>query len=396
MKKVYLISNVKQGGKTYLEYLRPALNALRSHYDCVVLQTNNVGISRVEAEQLLNHPVEEVTLDFIVKIKSHVVISNDGWVARILDDSNFAIFIAHGNVGMPAKDQYYFSELLSYWDAIVSSSRSISDLVKTGLQLYRPDRHAGLAGNATKTLRSEFRKTNIISVLPVKIPKSFKAAPDIQRVPDKCVVGLLPTQVGICPSGASLYENMGVVINSIKSQIPHAQFILRPYMTDFTRPYVSEVCEQLSQYPWITIDTTKGSSQDFYQQCDKLITDASSGGVSFMLNTCKLPIYYVPETHESHPIVTAWLEQMQSLLPIARSGDDLKDLILGLDLITPEQSYAIYKKFYESEYGEREHPDEVFLDLVQQQHDSDFRCFVIDAWGKASEFEDQTSSLQLS
>jgi len=394
MKKVYLISNVKQGGKTYLEYLRPALNALRSHYDCVILQTANVGISRADAEQLLNHPVEEVGLDFITTIKSHVVISNDGWVARILDDSNFTVFIAHGSVGMPVKDQYYFSELLSYWDAIVSSSRSLSDLIKTGLQLYRPDRQAGRVGNAMKTSRSEFRKTNIISVLPVKIPEPFEAAPDIQRVPDKCVVGLLPTQVGICPNGASLYENMEVVINSVKSQIPHAEFILRPYMTDFKHSYVSEVCEQLAQYPFIKMDTTKGSSQNFYQQCDKLITDASSGGVSFMLNTGKLPIYYVPETNENLPVVTAWLEQMQSLLPIARNADDLKDLVLGFEFVTPEQSYAIYKKFYESEYGARQHPDAVFLELVQQQHDSEFRCFVIDALGKVSEPDAQKSTLQ--
>lgn len=396
MKTVYLISNVKDGGKTYLEYLLPALNALCDQYNCVVLQTTSTGISKLDAEQLLNYPVEEVGLDFIVAIKSQVVISNDAWVGRMLDDSNFGIFIAHGNVGMPVKDRYYFSELISYWDAVVSSSKSLSDLIKSGLQLYRRERKASRISSVSNTLRSDLRKTNLISVLPVKISEPFKSAPDIQRTSGGYVVGLLPTQVGICPSGASLYENMEVVINTVKSQVPHATFILRPYMTDFERPYVKEMCEKLSQYQWITIDTTKGSSKEFYQQCDTLITDASSGGVSFMLNTCKLPIYYVPETNKSHPVVMAWLGQMDSLLPIAKDGDELKDLVLGLELLTPEQSYSIYKKFYASEYGERHHPDEVFQNLVQKKHESDFRYFVIDSSGKASEIEDQRSALQLS
>lgn len=394
MKNVYLISNVKNGGKTYLEYLLPALNALRNQYNCVVLQTASAGVSKLDAEQLLNFPVEEVDLNFISTLKSQVVISNDAWVGRVLDDSNFCIFIAHGNVGMPVKDRYYFSELISYLDAVVSSSQSLSELIKSGLQLYRRERSASRISAANNTLRSDLRKTSLISVSPVKISEPFKSAPEIQRTPGTYVVGLLPTQVGICPGGASLYENMEVVINSVKSQIPHATFILRPYMTDFTRPYVREMCEKLTPYQWITIDTTKGSSKDFYQQCDTLITDASSGGVSFMLNTCKLPIYYVPETNEIHPVVNAWLEQMDNLLPIAKNGDELKDLVLGLELLNSEQSYSIYKKFYASEYGERHHPDEVFQDLVQKLHASDFRYVAIDSSGKASEIEDQRCVLQ--
>lgn len=312
-------------------------------------------------------------------------------MARLLDDSNFAIFIAHGNVGMPVKDRYYFSELLSYWDAIVSSSRSLSDLIKAGLQLYRTDRNASRIGAVGGNLRSDLRKTTAISTLPVKLAEPFSCPPDIPQTPGEYVVGLLPTQAGICPSGASLYENIEVVINSVKSQIPHAKFILRPYMTDFARPYVEEVCEKLSRYQWITIDTTKGNSKEFYRQCDTVITDASSGGVSFMLNTCKLPIYYVPQASENHPVVTAWLAQMENILPIARSGDELKDLILGFELLAPEQSYSIYKRFYESEYGGRHHPDEVFQDLVQQQHESGFRYFSIDAFGQANELEYQDS-----
>jgi hypothetical protein len=394
MQSVYLISNVNNGGKTYLEYLLPALNALRNKYNCIVLQTSSAGISRSEAEQILDYPVEEVGLDFVVTIKSQIIISNDAWIGRFLDDSNFGIFIAHGNVGMPIKDKYYCAELMSYWDAIVSSSQSLSDLIKAGLQLYRYDRNALRLPSTSGTLRSDLRKTSVISTLPVKIPEPFRFPPDILRTPGEHVVGLLPTQVGICPLGASLYENMEVVINAVKSQIQHAKFILRPYMTDFSRPYIKEMCEKLSQYQWITIDRTEGSSKNFYRQCDTIVTDASSGGVSFMLNTCKLPVYYVPETSESYPVVNVWREQMGGYLPIAKNSDELKDLILGLEQLTPEQNYSIYKKFYESEYGGRHHPEEVFQNLLQKNHDSDFCYFVIDSVGKIDEIVDQNSVLQ--
>ncbi|VVO28313.1 hypothetical protein PS691_04733 [Pseudomonas fluorescens] len=95
-------------------------------------------------------------------------------------------------------------------------------------------------------------------------------------------------------------------------------------------------------------------------------------------------------------MVTAWLEQMDSFLPIAKDGDEIKDLLLGFELLTPEQSYLIYKKFYDSEYSELHHPDEVFQDLVQKKHESSFCHFVIDSLGTVNEceIEDQQSVLQ--
>ncbi|MDZ3993769.1 hypothetical protein [Pseudomonas sp. Teo4] len=382
MKNIYLINNVQNGGKTYLEYLLPPLKALRDKYNCIVLTTKLTGVTKSEAEQTLGHPVEEVELDYIVQLNSQVIISNDAFIGRALDESNFAVFISHGNVGMPIKDKYYASSLMSLFDAIVSPSRSFFALLQKGLQLYRHDRNTFLSFDY-KTLRSDLRKTSAISTLPVKIPEILNSPPAFLRTPGKYVVGILPTQKGICPSGASLFENMVEVINAVKAQVPHASIILRPYMTDFEHPYIKEMCEQLSQYPWIKIDETKGRSEEFYRQCDTVITDASSGGVSFMLNTCRLPIYYVPSDSESHPIVNAWLEQTGNFLPIAKNGNELKDLLHGFELLSPEQHYAIYKAFYESEFGGFHHPEEVFQDLVEKQHDSVFCYFAMAANGDA-------------
>ncbi|KAB0494838.1 hypothetical protein SAMN05216558_0980 [Pseudomonas vancouverensis] len=377
MQNVYLISDVNNGGKTYLEYLLPALNALRDDYHCIVLQTPTTGVSQQEAQSILKCPVEEVELSFFQTLKSEIVIANDAYVARLLDDSNFCIFIAHGNVGMPLRDKYYCAELMSYWDAIVSSSRSLFDLIGTGLKLYRQDKQSGRLTSMFETSRSDLRKTSLVSLLPVKVPENFSAPPDFQRTPGEYVVGLLPTQMGICESGASLFENIADVINSVKSQIPHARFILRPYMTDFESPYVQEICEQLAPYDWITLDTTGQSSKAFYRQCDTVITDASSGGVSFMLNTCRLPVYYVPNANDGHPIVTAWLDQMGGLLPIANNGEVLKAIIGEIESLPPQAHFLMYQDFCEKEYSGLQHPDQVFLELVQQQHQSRYRYGVV-------------------
>jgi hypothetical protein len=384
MKSVYLINNVQDGGRTYLEYLLPALNALRHQYACVVLNTKLTGLSQHEAEQALDYPVEQVELDYIVQLKSQVIISNDAFIGRALDESNFAVFISHGNVGMPIKDKHYASSLMSFFDAIVSPSRSFFALLKKGLHLYRQDRGVSLALNL-KAVRSDLRKTSVISTLPVKIPQVLDHPPAFLRAPDKYVVGILPTQKGICPEGTSLFENMVEVINAVKAQVPHASILLRPYMTDFEHPFIREMCEQLAQYPWITIDDTKGRSDAFYQQCDTVITDASSGGVSFMLNTCRLPIYYVPPGSGSHPIVDAWIEQVGNYLPVARNGNELKEMLCGFELLGPEQQYAIYRSFYDAEFGGFQYPQEVFLDLVKKQHDSDFCFFAMAADGSVDE-----------
>ncbi|KHL76021.1 hypothetical protein PpSQ1_02185 [Pseudomonas putida] len=384
MKSVYLLNNVQNGGKTYLEYLLPALNALRQRYNCTVLNTKLTGVSRYEAEQALGYPVEDVEIDFIVRLRSQVIISNDAFIGRAIDESNFAVFISHGNVGMPIKDKHYASSLMSFFDAIVAPSRSFFALLKDGMQLYRKERHESLPFPLA-AVRSDLRRTSAISTLPVKIPTILDTPPDFTRRHGNYVVGILPTQKGICPDGASLFENMVDVINAVKAQVPHASVILRPYMTDFEHPFIKEMCEQLSHYPWITIDDTKGRSDEFYQRCDTIITDASSGGVSFMLNTCRLPVYYVPADCASHPVVNAWLQQMDNHLPIARNGDELKELLHGFALLNPEQHYSIYRKFHESEFGGFHHPEEVFLELVEMQHESRFRYFEMSDHGEVNE-----------
>ncbi|WP_432218055.1 hypothetical protein ACREYJ_27660 [Pseudomonas kribbensis] len=386
MKNVYLISNVTRGGKTYLEYLIPALDALRNTYNCIVLQTDKTGLSRQEAEEILDYPVQQVGVEVISNLESQIVISNDAWVGRVLDDSNFGIFMTHGNIGMPTRDKYYYAELTSYWDVVIASSRSGFDLIKTGLQRYRPDRKAlkSLIADGI-ALRTDMRKTSPVATLPIKVPRFFESAPVSNKTSGDYVVGLLPTQLGICPSGASLYENLQTVINAVRSQIAHARFILRPYMADLEHPTLKDLCKQLSVYDWISIDKPGTSSTVFYQQCDTIITDASTGGVSFMLNSCKLPIYYVPTSDECNPIVDAWLQQMNNLLPIAKNGDELKELALGFSLMSPDDNYFIYKKFYETQYHNLPLPQDVFHDLIENKHDSMFCQSTIDSFGNIKE-----------
>jgi len=386
MKTIYLISNVNDGGRTYLEYLLPALNALRNQYNCIILQTSTTGISKQEAEQLLNYPVQEVDLLFIAQLESQIIISNDAIIGVLVDDSNFSIFIAHGNVGMPVKDKHYFAEVTSYWDVIVSSSRSLSELINAGLQLYRHERNDSSIPFNRKSRRSDLRTTTTVSTLPVKIPAPLTFVSELRKTSEKYTFGLLPTQIGICPDGASLYECMGPVINTVKAQIPQASFILRPYMTDFDHPYVKEMIQQLSVHPWISIDNTRQSSKEFYQRCDTIITDASSGGVSFMLNTGRLPVYYVPQAGDDNAIVKTWLAKMGGYLPIARNSDELKDLLFGFELLKDEQRYSIYKKFYESEYSGQFYPNEVFQDLVQKKHESVYGHSSIDALGEITRY----------
>lgn len=386
MKNVYLISNVIMGGKTYLEYLIPALAALRHDFNCIVLQTDRTGLSKQETAAILDFPVEEVTAEFIATLQSQVVISNDAWVGRLLDDSNFGIFISHGNVGMPTKDKYYYSELTSYWDVIVSSSRSGFDLISAGIQAYRRDRKALKAAIQDGiALRSDLRPTCPVATQPMKIPAFFESTPASVKTSENYVVGLLPTQLGICPSGASLYENLQTVLNTVKSQVPHATFILRPYMADLEHATIKSLCEQVVGYDWITIDEPGTSSKVFYERCDTIITDASTGGVSFMLNSGKLPIYYVPASDEYNPVVETWLEQMGNLLPIAKNSEELKELALGFSLLTPADSHFIYKKFYESQYSNLPRPEELLRDLVEYRHESRFCRLTINSFGNVIE-----------
>ena len=80
-------------------------------------------------------------------------------------------------------------------------------------------------------------------------------------------------------------------------------------------------------------------------------------------------------------------EDAEEFRPERWEGDELKDMVLGLSSLSPEDSYYIYKKFYQAQYSDRPLPQDVFHDLIEHQHESRFCQVSIDSFGNVTERE---------
>lgn len=318
MKKIALFNSVYNGGKTLLNYLTPIAKILQEQldYEFDVFQPPEdfCNLTIEESEQILNHKVLPLQRNLaepnpvlsinVEPLQTYdIVITNGASISRLFNENIFVIVTNHGFAPMPLRNVLQNADALSFNDLILCYGKSSWQQVSFCLNALRKQYNYRAYNRLVK------RKTFLPPTFPLKLDFTnfHEKLNNIfenknQNLVEKyntgnLVIGLLPTSPETIVQGISLFDNIDKLLTALLQNFPLAKIILRPYI--FNPSISSEVFELLNIFSAnvtnFKIDNSGQSSNDFYNQCDILISDGSTGGITYLLNKAMPPIYYIPK-----------------------------------------------------------------------------------------------------
>lgn len=345
--RIAAVNSVNQGGETYLEYLRAVLKHLPADCEVDVFQTENTGLTKQEAENFLGRIVNPASYGAFPLIDeggyTHFI-GNDAYAARFVPESLRAIFISHGSAPMPASSDYMFSDWTSFWDCIIGASKGMTGMAARGMSSYRHARWSGKLNVPGAACRSDLRTTAFCPSTPLKFPGRVEEVAELEQRSD-FTVGILPTSVTAIRQSAVLYNSLADIVPTILEHFPEARIVFRPYPADLENPACQKWFEPLRTIPRLLLDETGRSSAEFYEESDVLITDGSTGGVSYMLKRVIPPIYYIPEASLQDHIVSWFSDEINNKVLVAKTADELREKIIECRAMKAENRLAYYRNY---------------------------------------------------
>jgi len=149
--------------------------------------------------------------------------------------------------------------------------------------------------------------------------------------------------------------------------LPKAFVILRPYPLDLSNAIVAKVIAQINDK--VQIDDSCSASDLFYSKCHLIITDVSTGGVTFMLRRGCPAIYYLPAIGNSS-VEKQWLKEMQDYIFVATSSETLKSQITKAKEMFGDPIRSVAKNFAYKEYGGK-HIDQFVERFINSRQNQD-------------------------
>lgn len=227
-------------------------------------------------------------------------------------------------------------------------------MTSKGMSLYRKNRKSLSIKMDPVSIRSDVRKTYFCPVSPIKKPEfsiDGLCEGESGGFNDKeFTIGILPTSVNAVRPGVSIYNSLNI-ISEIRSAFPESKIVFRPYPADVAIPEIKMLVDGLvSHGDGFIIDVDGRKSADFYKECDVIITDGSTGGVSFMLSRGTPPIYYIPQKVVDRDLLVQWfVSAMEGKVHIACSVPELIRLIGECKFMTAGERLGFYDRYCNSE-----------------------------------------------
>lgn len=395
MQNILLLNAVAEGGATYTEYLKYVAQALHGRHDLVSYNIpSRTKLTAKEAEAIIGVPVEDIEYSDISAIKSSdfsQIMTNEAYIGNLIDPDIVTTFIAHGSCSYPANSIYFFSEYLAYFDVLTISARSTQQAVTDGMTLYRDHRLQGKLGPREGSVRSDIRSTWLMPTLPVKFANRLQQ-PVTEIPPEEFTIGLIPSGVTAMQPLVTMYRNIASLVETLTSSFPKCKVVFRPYPVDFKNPQVQELCSNLANKDRVSVCLPDVLSSDFYEECDLVITDGSTGGSSFLLRKAVPPIYFIPEDSLVNSVTVRFVNSMR-YVPFSHTFDDLVKKIRVIVDAGPEILFSIYNEFVDNEFFPQRDQRAYFDDIVAGNWGGQ-NSLLIDSYGDVSRHGSSQSMLK--
>lgn len=365
--KILLLNGVFNGGDTYAEYLKQALISLPLTAHITVYNIRERTMMEAEAvANLLNINVTDINIDDIQHLKKNdfdIIISNESSVGQYIDSSIISTFISHGSAAMPAAGRFMYGDILSYFDIVTAASRATMQMLASGTSSYRACRRRGEIAVNGPAIRSDLRRTSFMPIRPIKQENRHKT-PQSAVPSTNFTIGLLPTQAAAIQSGVSMYNNISDIIVMLAQKFTQSQIVFRPYPLDLLSLPIRQYCESLLNTGRIQVDMSNGSSADFYRKCDLIITDGSTGGISFMLRKTVPPIYFVPNAALENDVTRWFVQNMCERAPVTHDLASLEEAIRRITNSSPDDLFSYYSNYCDFELFFEKDQSRYFTDIV--------------------------------
>ena len=364
-KKIALFNAVQNGGETCLNYLKPIAKILQEqlNYDFDVFQypKEYCGLTLQESQKILNHKVELFPNYFFPNYFAtnfDILFCNHQTPARYFPNDILYVSTNHGNSPMPLADPILHGQALIHNDVIFCYGKASQKMLVECIQMARQHPKVPTFAN----LRSKKRKTYLPIIKPLKnLPQIDKdnAKNNFENLVEKyqqknLTIGFLPTSVEVLSNGVSMINHVDNFVISIVKQFPLAKYIFRPYFPQkdanskdvFLVNFLQNLSAELAMSDVdFQVDISGGNVSDFYAKCDVLISDGSTGGISFLMNKQMPPIYYFPRKFLKleYGYINRFIDLQKDKVLFAHNMKELIKQISNCINFTPEQRLEYFE-----------------------------------------------------
>jgi len=289
-------------------------------------------------------------LDFV-----DMMLLDDCGPGPVLPDSVKIVLINHGSFPVATHQTFFFGNMTSYFDFVLSSSRSYSRTMADGIRKFRtaceaemeqtgaPQIHAQSAVPA----RSWKRRTHVVPLGSPKTDPYFSGGP-VAAPQCKCLV-FAPTATSVLPPEYASCLRAAQIIERLLNELPDYRIVFRPFPLDRDHEITRETVARFHERANFVADLDGGPTRDLYRNSTVFLTDGSSGGFSFMAATRRPAVFLLPEVpSDTLPYINAFAEACEQVGVRVTSVEQLVPAVRDIER-QPGKFRARIDRFIETE-----------------------------------------------
>jgi hypothetical protein len=209
--------------------------------------------------------------------------------------------VTHGSFTMPAADPYFWAAGYTFYDYIFLSGTGSHRSIAEGLHRFCTEHPE--AWDTKPGLRRRRDRLYLVPTGHSKIDSLLKMALPAPTVP---TVTFAPTEPMSLPAGTAAFPHSVEIVEQLLEYFPEHRVVFRPYPSGKNAAPAVKTRETFLSHPRFFFDDGNRSTTEVYASTSVYLTDASTGGFSFLAAARRPAFFLLPSS--SDPILTRFAQ----------------------------------------------------------------------------------------